>query len=111
RLAAEHGAARPVLDLGCGGGHVSYAMAPHAGEVVAYDLSADMLAVVAGAAQDRGLKNIRTVEGRVESLPFPDGQFSLIASRYSAHHWSDPAAALAEAARVLAPGGVLCIID
>lgn len=111
QLAAEHGAGKSVLDLGCGGGHVSYAMAPHAGEVVAYDLSADMLAVVAGEAQARGLDNIRTQEGRVESLPFPDDHFALIASRYSAHHWSDPAAALAEAARVLAPGGLLCIID
>src|SRR5215471_4660240 len=39
-----------VLDLGCGAGHVSFAVAPRAKSVVAYDLSSDMLDVVAGGA-------------------------------------------------------------
>ena len=55
--------ARPtarVLDLGCGGGHVVFAAAPHVREVVAYDLSPEMLDVVARAAQDRGLANVTT---------------------------------------------------
>ena len=49
-----------VLDLGCGAGHASFAAAAVAGEVTAYDLSADMLAVVEAAARERGLSNIRT---------------------------------------------------
>src|ERR1700744_4360370 len=64
-----------VLDLGCGGGHVSFAVAPHVREVVAYDLSADMLAVVAKAAADRGLANLSTRQGVVEKLLFADASF------------------------------------
>src|ERR1700761_4322535 len=52
-----------VLDLGCGGAHVTFAAAPHAREVVAYDLSADMLATVARAARERGLANVATQQG------------------------------------------------
>ena len=58
-------------------------------EVVAYDLSAEMLDVVAEAAEERGLRNIKTQQGVVESLPFEDASFDLVVSRYSAHHWRD----------------------
>src|ERR1700749_5061446 len=58
-LATNHRDAR-VLDLGCGGGHVSFNVAPHVREVVAYDLSAEMLGVVAKAAGERGLAHLST---------------------------------------------------
>jgi ubiquinone/menaquinone biosynthesis C-methylase UbiE len=61
-----------VLDLGCGGGHVSFRVAPHVREVVAYDLSRDMLGAVAKTATERGLKNVSTQQGMVEKLPFAD---------------------------------------
>src|SRR5262249_51421763 len=76
-----------VLDLGCGAGHVSFAVAPRAASVVAYDLSSDMLDVVACAAKDRGLANITTRQGVAEHLPFPDASFDRVLSSYSAHHW------------------------
>ena len=53
-----------VLDLGCGAGHLSFAIAEHVESVVAYDLSEDMLRTVAREAQRRGLRNISTVQGR-----------------------------------------------
>src|SRR5690242_11424868 len=56
-----------VLDLGCGGGHVTFGAAPHARAVTAYDLSQEMLAVVAKAAADRGLENVTTRQGPAES--------------------------------------------
>ncbi len=62
---AGQGEAR-VLDLGCGAGHVSFQVAPLVKEVVAYDLSQQMLDVVAAAAIDRGLNNVATVNGAAE---------------------------------------------
>lgn len=100
-----------VLDLGCGAGHVSFHVAPLVGEVVAYDLSAQMLEVVAAAAEQRGLGNVRTKLGAAEKLPFADGEFDFVFSRYSAHHWSDLGLALREVRRVLKPGGVAAFID
>jgi SAM-dependent methyltransferase len=100
-----------VLDLGCGAGHVSFAVAPRAQAVVAYDLSADMLEVVARAAADRGLTNITTRQGVAEHLPFPDASFDCVLSRYSAHHWRDFEAGLREAARVLKPSGIAGFVD
>jgi SAM-dependent methyltransferase len=100
-----------VLDLGCGGGHVSFNVAPEVGEVVAYDLSEEMLAAVAAEARRRGLANIRIERGAVEQLPFPDQSFDVVATRYSAHHWGDLQAALREARRVLKPGGRAVFMD
>ncbi|AGW88980.1 SAM-dependent methlyltransferase [Ralstonia pickettii DTP0602] len=100
-----------VLDLGCGAGHASFAAAAVVGEVTAYDLSAEMLAVVDAAAQARGLANVRTRQGAAEQLPFEDASFCAVVSRMSAHHWRDVAAALAEIRRVLRPGGKVILID
>lgn len=100
-----------VLDLGCGAGHVGFQLAPLAGEVVAYDLSAQMLEVVARTAAERGLDNLRVVRGAAEHLPFAEAEFDLVASRYSAHHWGDVGQALREVRRVLRPGGTAAFID
>ncbi|NVM76229.1 ubiquinone/menaquinone biosynthesis C-methylase UbiE [Duganella sp. SG902] len=103
---------RPVvLDLGCGAGHASFAVAPVAESVTAFDLAPEMLAVVAGAARERGLDNISTQQGNVASLPFIDASFCMVVTRFSAHHWLDVPAALREVRRVLKPKGVLVIID
>ena len=113
QIAALAKAKKPakVLDLGCGGGHVSFSVAPPAGEVTAFDLSADMLAAVEKEAAARDLANITTHQGSVEKLPFIDGAFDFVASRYSAHHWHNIAAGLKEARRVLKPGGVAVFAD
>ena len=100
-----------VLDLGCGAGHASFATAPFAREVVAFDLTRAMLDVTAAAAKERGLANILTVQGSVEELPFDNQRFDFVVSRYSAHHWNDVPRALQEVRRVLRPGGQVCFID
>jgi len=100
-----------VLDLGCGAGHLSFAMAPGVAAVVAYDLAPRMLEVVAQAARERGLRNIETCQGPVEQLPFADASFDWVCTRFSAHHWDDLGAALKQARRVLRPGGGLIVID
>jgi ubiquinone/menaquinone biosynthesis C-methylase UbiE len=108
-IAATPGAT--VLDMGCGAGHASFAVAPYAKEVVAYDIAPQMLATVDGAARDRGLANIRTQQGAAETLPFADASFDWVISRMSAHHWHDVPLALAEVRRVLKPGGRVLFID
>jgi ubiquinone/menaquinone biosynthesis C-methylase UbiE len=100
-----------VLDLGCGAGHASFAVAPHAASVIAYDLTSQMLAVVKHEAAARKLRNITTVQGMAEELPFPDARFDIVITRTSAHHWHDVPAALREARRVLKPGGRMLMID
>jgi ubiquinone/menaquinone biosynthesis C-methylase UbiE len=109
-MAAGHGEDR-ALDLGCGGGHVAFALAPHVKEVVAYDLAPAMLQAVAKEAARRGLTNIATRQGVVEALPFPEATFDLVATRFSAHHWHDLYAALREARRVVRPTGRAAFID
>ena len=100
-----------VLDLGCGAGHASFATAPFAREVIAFDLTAAMLEVTAVAAKERSLSNINTTQGSVEELPFDSRQFDFVVSRYSAHHWNDLPRALQEVRRVLKPSGQVCFID
>ncbi len=109
-LAQRHKPAR-VLDLGCGGGHAAFAIAPFAGQVVAYDMSVEMLSAVARTAADKGLRNIVTRQGVAEKLPFPDGGFDMVTTRFSAHHWQDFAAGLREARRVIKDGGHAVFID
>ena len=100
-----------VLDLGCGGGHVTFNVAPLVREVVSYDLSPQMLEVVARTARERGLANVSTERGMAESLPFEPASFDIVLSRFSAHHWRDLDAGLREAFRVLKPGGTIVIVD
>ena len=99
-----------ALDLGCGAGHAGFALASGGAHVTACDLSEKMLGVVSREAKRRGLP-IETVLSPAEELPFEDASFDLMVTRYSAHHWLDLKGALAEAARVLVPGGKLVAID
>lgn len=109
-IAAGHPGAH-VLDLGCGGGHVAYRVAPLVARVTAADLSAEMLAAVAAEAARRGLGNIATAHAPAERLPFADAGFDLVFCRMSAHHWRDLDAGLREARRVIRPGGRAMFID
>ncbi|MEA1650330.1 methyltransferase domain-containing protein [Nitrospirillum sp. BR 11164] len=102
---------KSVLDLGCGGGHVAFTVAPHVGRVTACDLSPDMLDAVVAEAGRRGLDNIETRVGRADAVPADDAAFCAVVSRYSAHHWPDLAAALREARRVVKPTGVAVFMD
>ncbi|EPI2800367.1 TPA: methyltransferase domain-containing protein [Citrobacter koseri] len=100
-----------VLDMGCGAGHASFIAAQNVKQVVAYDLSSQMLEVVVQAAKEKGLENIATRQGYAENLPFEDHAFDVVISRYSAHHWHDVGQALREVNRVLKAGGVLIMMD
>lgn len=99
-LAAPSGS-ESVLDAGCGPGHTALRFAPYVRQVTAVDLSEEMLAQGRLLAKDQGVANIEFRRGDVENLPFSDGAFDLIVTRYSAHHWPSPKAALSEFRRLL----------
>lgn len=100
-----------ALDLGCGGGHSAYRLAPLVNTVVAYDLSEQMLTVVAAEAKRRGMNNIVTKLGTAESLPCASESFDLAVTRYSTHHWHDVPAGLGQMRRVLKPDGMAIFMD
>jgi len=100
-----------VLDLGCGAGHLSFAVAPQVRSVTAFDLSNDMLMIVAQEAKLRQLENIKTRQGVAEKLPFSSQSFEYVCTRFSAHHWADVDRALSEMHRVVKIGGRVIIID
>lgn len=99
------------LDVGCGAGHLSFALAPNLARIVALDPSPKMLSTMGASAAERGLVQIATRQASAESLPFEDASFDLVCSRYSAHHWTGLPAALAQMRRVIKPRGYLLIID
>jgi ubiquinone/menaquinone biosynthesis C-methylase UbiE len=110
--AALRGRARArVLDLGCGGGHITYRAAPHVASVVACDVTSTMLAVVAETATARGHANVTTRQAAAENLPFDSASFDMVLARYTCHHWDDFEAGLREARRVLKPDGLAIFID
>jgi ubiquinone/menaquinone biosynthesis C-methylase UbiE len=100
-----------VLDVACGPGIVVAALAPHAGEVVACDITPAMLERTAARCAKAGLTNVRCVPGTAEALPFEDASFDVVVTRAALHHFPDPAAAVREMARVLRPGGRAVILD
>jgi ubiquinone/menaquinone biosynthesis C-methylase UbiE len=100
-----------ALDMGCGGGHAAFRLAPLVGKVVAYDLSEQMLAVVAEEAGRRGMNNLVVKPGAAEALSCPDASFDIAVTRYSTHHWRDAAAGVAQMHRAVKPGGQGIFMD
>jgi len=96
-------------DLGCGTGQVSAALAPFVDRVIAVDSSAAML----HAAKRRlmGLENVELRRGELEALPVDDARLDAAALMLVLHHVPEPGKAIAEAARVLRPGGRILVED
>ncbi|HVH76238.1 MAG TPA: methyltransferase domain-containing protein [Stellaceae bacterium] len=109
--AAKPGPEDRMLDLACGGGIVVCAFAPFLREAVGIDMTPAMLERAQKLAAEKGLENVRWHEGDVSRLPFPDASFTIVTTRYSFHHFRDPAAVLREMVRVCAPGGRILVID
>jgi len=100
-----------VLDVATGGGHTALAFAPHVREVVALDLTPAMLEAAARFLGDQGVRNVSFRLGDAEALPFGECEFDVVTARYAPHHFPRPSRFLAEAARVLRPGGRLAMFD
>ena len=107
--ALELSPADKLLDVGCGTGAASRAAAEIGAAVVGVDLSPKMVKEAVSLAAGR--PNLKFEIADVEHLPFPDGRFTAVLCSNAFHHYPDPAGAVAEMARVLAPGGWLAIGD
>src|SRR5579859_4148366 len=90
-----------VLDVATGGGHTAFALAPHAAEVGALDLTKPMLAVAQQEAVARQLSNISFLEGDAQAIPAEESSFEVVACRKAAHHFPNVRQAVGEWVRVL----------
>ncbi|GLI91363.1 ArsR/SmtB family transcription factor [Methylocystis echinoides] len=102
---------RCVLDLGTGAGRMLELFAPLAQQAVGVDLSTAMLAVARGRMEETGLRNVQLRQGDIYALPVERNSVDLAIMHQVLHYLDDPARALREAARVLAPGGRLLVVD
>ena len=98
-----------IVDLGCGTGEVLTHLAPAVARVIGVDREPGMLAV----ARERlaGHTHVEILQGALEAVPLPDALADAALLVLVLHHLPDPAAALAEARRVLVPDGRLVVVD
>ncbi len=98
-----------IGDLGCGTGALLPRLSPLASRVIGVDASDEMLS--AAGDRVRTLTNVELRHGSLEALPLAADSLDAAVFMLVLHHLPDPAAALAEAARVLKPGGRVLIVD
>lgn len=113
RFTAALGKARKgkLLDVACGPGVVTAALAPDARTVVAFDATEQMLEKAKARCAKAGLTNVEFRSGDAENLPFADAQFDGVVTRLAIHHFANPQRALDGMFRVLRPGGTAVIVD
>ncbi|MCK8784570.1 metalloregulator ArsR/SmtB family transcription factor [Roseomonas sp. NAR14] len=100
-----------LLDIGTGTGRLLELVAPLVGSALGVDASREMLALARARLAEHGLANCAVRQADLYRLPLPDAGFDAATMQMVLHYVDDPAAALAEAARVLRPGGVLLVVD
>lgn len=99
------------VDLGTGTGAMLRRFAGRAQQQVGVDSSRDMLAIARVNLEAAGARQAQVRHGEIYALPFPDGFADFVTIHQVLHFLEDPARALSEAARILAPGGRLLIAD
>ncbi|MFD1336048.1 class I SAM-dependent methyltransferase [Oceanobacillus iheyensis] len=98
-----------MLDIATGGGHVAKKYAPYVENVIAADLTPEMLQVARTHLRD--YTNIQYVVADAENLPFLDESFDLVSCRIAAHHFPNPTKFIEEATRVLKSKGTFIFVD
>ena len=100
-----------LLDLGTGTGRMLELLAPLAARAVGVDQTPAMLSLARARIENAGLRNVQLRQGDIYALPVERGGYDLVVIHQVLHFLDDPARALREAARTLAPGGRLLVAD
>ena len=100
-----------VVDVGCGPGTAVRVASRRCESATGVDPDPSMLRLGRWLAALLRLRNVTLVQGGAESLPLPDAAATVVWALSSVHHWSDRAAGLAEAKRVLVPGGRVFLVE
>ena len=102
-----------IVDLGTGPGELAIRLAQRvpAARVIGVEPAAAMRGLAEARAAAAALPNLSFVAGDAERMPLADRSADVVVSTLSMHHWADPAAAFAEIARILRPGGEARIFD
>jgi len=111
RMALAEAGQGSVLDVACGPGVVTAAIAPKAASVVAFDATEQMLEKARARCAKAGLRNVQFGCGDAENLPFEEAQFDGLITRLAVHHFANPQRAFDEMFRVLRPHGIAVIVD
>ena len=110
RLLPERGV-RDLVDIGTGTGRMRELLGPRAERAVGIDGSREMLAVARARLEQAGLRHCQVRQADMYQVPLPDAAFDLAVIHQVLHYAEDPAEVLAEAARLLRPGGRLLVVD
>jgi ubiquinone/menaquinone biosynthesis C-methylase UbiE len=108
---ADAGAEDTVLDVACGPGLLACAFARVVRHAVGVDITPAMLDQARKTEAEHGVNNVSWQLGDILSLPYPNGHFSIVVSRFVFHHLLDPLVALREIKRVCKPGGRVVVAD
>lgn len=100
-----------ALDVATGAGHTAAAFAPHVAQVIASDITDEMLAEARKLAASKALANMDTATADAEALPFEDARFDLVTCRIAPHHFPHIPKFVGEVRRVLKPGGTFALVD
>ena len=97
--------------VACGGGNVVCAFAQAVQHATGIDMTPAMLERARAMAREKALTNVSWDQGQATSLPYADGVFTIVVTRFSFHHFIEPLAVLKEMIRVCAPGGRVLVAD
>lgn len=104
-------AAGALVDLGTGTGRVLEVLAPHCLTGIGIDLSREMLDIARANLEKADLRHCMVRQGDITQVPLAAGSADVVTIHQVLHYAADPAQVVAEAARILRPGGLLLAID
>lgn len=101
-----------AIDIGCGeGGDLSFMLAERCKQVTAIDINESTVHGVKAIAREKGVENIEAICADMRKIPLPSECADLVLMSQVLHHAPSPQESLAEAVRLLSPGGTLALLD